>query len=204
MEAATAEGLRERKKRRTRATIVERAEALFAAKGFEATTVADIAAAADIAPRTFFAYFPTKEDVVFWEFDEAISSMRERFSSRPDDEGAIDAMRSWIGAMVCDADFDDERKRAQRELIRESESLRNHDLALRARFQEALAEALRDDFSGPAGDMRAEMVAAAATAAMAALTEDPQWAEGVYGPDPMAVIDEVLTFVRGGIAAISA
>ena len=89
-------------------------------------------------------------------------------------------------------------------MIRENDSLRNHDHALRAKFQEALAEALRDDFSGPAGDLRAEMVAAAATAAMAALTEDPEWAERVYGPDPMAVIDEVLTFVRGGIAAIAA
>ena len=204
MESATAGGLRERKKRRTRETIVERAEALFAEKGFEATTVADIAEAADIAPRTFFAYFPSKEDVVFWEFDEAISSMRERFASRPDDEGAIDAMRSWIEAMVCDVDHDDERKRAQRELIHANDSLRNHDRALRAKFQEALAEALRDDFSGPAGDLRAEMVAAAATAAMAALTEDPQWAERVYGPDPMVLLDEVLTFVRGGIAAISA
>ena len=201
---AIVEGLRERKKRKTRETIVECAEALFAEKGFEATTVADIAEAADIAPRTFFSYFPSKEDVVFSEFDEALASMRERFATRPADEGAIDAMRSWVEALICDVDHDDASKRAHRELIRENESLRNHDHALRARFQEALAEALRDDFSGPAGDLRAEMVAAAASAAIATVTEDPEWAERIFGPDPMALIDEALSFVRGGIAALAA
>ena len=201
---AIVEGLRERKKRKTRETIVECAEALFAEKGFEATTVADIAEAADIAPRTFFSYFPSKEDVVFSEFDEALASMRERFATRPAEEGAIDAMRSWVEALICDVDHDDASKRAHRELIRDNESLRNHDHALRARFQEALAEALRDDFSGPAGDLRAEMVAAAASAAIATVTEEPELAERIYGRDPMALIDEALTFVRGGIAALAA
>jgi AcrR family transcriptional regulator len=57
-------GRRERKKLRTRALIQKEALRLFLEKGFETTTIEEIAEAADIAPSTFFNYFPTKEDVV--------------------------------------------------------------------------------------------------------------------------------------------
>jgi AcrR family transcriptional regulator len=58
------EGLRERKRAHSRATAVDVAMRLFAERGYDAVTVADICAAADIAPRTFFRYFPTKDDVL--------------------------------------------------------------------------------------------------------------------------------------------
>src|SRR5262245_43784618 len=57
-------GIRERKKQRTRQALRQAALELFLERGFEATTIADITAAADVAPRTFFSYFQAKEDVV--------------------------------------------------------------------------------------------------------------------------------------------
>src|SRR5690242_3855718 len=63
-------GRRERKKEETKRKIFEAATKLFAAKGFDATTVDDIAAAADVSKGTFFNYFPKKEAIIRFLFDE--------------------------------------------------------------------------------------------------------------------------------------
>jgi AcrR family transcriptional regulator len=78
--------LRERKRTRTRLAIQAEAIRLFAEKGWENTTVEDIAYAAAISPRTFFRYFPTKEDVVIWdEYDPVVEDL---VAARPADEPA--------------------------------------------------------------------------------------------------------------------
>jgi AcrR family transcriptional regulator len=74
-------GLRERKKHQTRAALVEAAARLFAEKGYDKTTVADIAAAADVSTRTFFAYFRAKEDVLFAGTDERLKAIAEAFDT---------------------------------------------------------------------------------------------------------------------------
>src|SRR3954462_8780831 len=92
----TVMGHRERKKQRTREQIVDAAFALFAERGYAATTVADIAAAADIAPRTFFSYFPSKEEVVFHDFNALFASLKDSIEGRPEGLSAIDALREWV------------------------------------------------------------------------------------------------------------
>jgi len=89
-------GLRERKKQRTRRTIVDVATRLFAEQGYDATTLVQIADEADIAPSTFFNYFPSKVDIVFALFDAVIDSARQRILGRPDGEDATHALLAWI------------------------------------------------------------------------------------------------------------
>ncbi|HZZ53933.1 MAG TPA: TetR family transcriptional regulator, partial [Trebonia sp.] len=83
--------LRERKKARTRAAIREHALRLFREQGYDATTVEQIAAAAEVSPSTFFRYFPTKEDVVLQDgFDDR---MFEAFDRQPPSLTPIAALR---------------------------------------------------------------------------------------------------------------
>jgi AcrR family transcriptional regulator len=89
-------GLRERKKRRTRQALAEAALRLFAERGYERTTVADIAAAAEVSTRTFFAYFPTREDVVFADTDERLDAMRQALAALPDGISPAQAIHRMV------------------------------------------------------------------------------------------------------------
>ncbi len=93
-------GLRERKKLRTRAAIQKEAMRLFMDKGFEDTTIEDIAEAADISPSTFFNYFPTKEDVVF--MDEMDPLLLKAIDLEPRSLNPIAALRSAMRRVFSD------------------------------------------------------------------------------------------------------
>src|SRR5581483_7155475 len=79
-------GLRERKKQRTREALRAVALRLFERKGFEITTVEEIAAAARVSPRTVFRYFPTKHDLVFNRTDERLGLLLTAVRGRPPEE----------------------------------------------------------------------------------------------------------------------
>ncbi|MBX6381432.1 MAG: TetR family transcriptional regulator [Microbispora sp.] len=84
-------GLRERKKAKTRRTIQEQALRLFAERGYDATTVEQIAEAAEVSPSTFFRYFPTKEDVVTQ--DDYDPLLMEAIKTQPPDLPPLTALR---------------------------------------------------------------------------------------------------------------
>ncbi|MEV5504922.1 TetR family transcriptional regulator [Streptomyces orinoci] len=91
-------GLRERKKQRTRNTLIRCALELFTAKGYEATTVDEIAAAADVSQRTFFRYFANKEEVAL-----SLQAVEEEYAlaallARPAAEGPLTAVRNGATA----------------------------------------------------------------------------------------------------------
>jgi AcrR family transcriptional regulator len=200
-------GLRERKRQRTREAIVDAALRLFDERGFDSTTIADIAAEADIAPRTFFGYFPSKEAVVFDEFDDTFAALKARLLEREEGETAIDAMRAWLAGFLADHDHEDERSRCRRRVVESTAALQAHERALMGRFEEILGEAVAIDLGDEPGGLRPRMVAAAAVAALTALDS-----EQVHGSekglksraDPMATIDEALAFVRAGVAELQA
>ncbi|MGV9413641.1 TetR family transcriptional regulator [Nocardia sp. NPDC003693] len=84
--------LRDRKRERTRRALYEAAAELFEARGYEATTVADIAAAAEVGTRTFFNYFASKEELLFPEPDDRVSSAARAIAARTPEERPVEVL----------------------------------------------------------------------------------------------------------------
>src|ERR1700739_596810 len=92
-------GLRERKKQQTREKIARVALELFAERGYDETTLADIAEAADVAPRTIFAYFESKEDILFCDECVFLARLAQMLETRPPGTTTIDAIREFFGSI---------------------------------------------------------------------------------------------------------
>lgn len=107
-------GLRERHAARTRAAIVDAALGLFEERGFQATTIDEIAARADIAPRTFFRYFPTKEAVLFARSQETRDRLFAALAERPETEHPFISLIEALGSFA--EEF--EKGRAQIKLLK--------------------------------------------------------------------------------------
>ena len=102
---APALSLRDRKRERTRRALIDAAAALFERKGYDETTVAEIAAAADIGTRTFFSYFASKEDILFPDSDTRTRTTIEAIADRDPAEGPVDVLVRALET-VADTDAD--------------------------------------------------------------------------------------------------
>lgn len=140
------EGHRERKKARTRRALLEAAVRLFGERGYEQTTVAEIAAAADVAPRTFFAYFASKEDVLFLHAEDRGQAMLEVIAGRKPGEPLGDLLGRMFEGLVHSMAEDDELDFAlsplRARLMFAEPALRARGLTLMLQEQPLLAGAL--------------------------------------------------------------
>jgi AcrR family transcriptional regulator len=191
-EAASREpGLRERNKQRRQDAVVRAAYRLFAERGYDATTVADIAAAAEVAPRTVAMYFPSKQDIALSRFGEAADELTRALRQRDPGETVPQVLARWLRT--------DERP-ADREIKQLSKRLfaANPELsALRAaRMRAAISEgaAAVAAQTGLAADSPGPRIAAVAAAAiLIELADTPS------GGDQDIAIDTAMRFIGAGI-----
>src|ERR1700729_2371710 len=136
-------GLAARKKERTKRQVAQAAADLFYERGYAATTIDDIVAAVDLSPRTFFRYFPTKEDLVVALGATSLDLFLDALRSRPPDESLQVAVAAAVEQSLATGWEETERVRSFLTLLRETPALRARWLeeayAKRDRMAEVIA-----------------------------------------------------------------
>ena len=162
---------------------------LFAERGWDAVTVAEICAAADIAPRTFFRYFRTKDDVLAEPARSMADRMHEELRAVPEDLSDADALAA--AALVLGAEVVDDRERMARFLrvVRQASVARTHPLLRINDRERALAEVLVARNGGDRVDWRVRLTVARSTAAFRVWLDD---LVDDVAADPLAHLREVL------------
>jgi len=166
-------GLRERKKQQTRQHIYDVAGRLFARRGFDAVTVAEIARAADVSEVTVFNYFPSKEDLFYGGMQFFEEQLLEAVRTRPRGESALKALR---GRLMESAEGLRDKARVEAilkatETVSASPSLVAREREIVERYTRRLAELLAEETGADPGDVEPLAAAAALMGAHRALVD---------------------------------
>ncbi|MFF1835443.1 TetR family transcriptional regulator [Streptomyces sp. NPDC058231] len=182
------------KKRPMREVLAEAAFQLFLDRGFERTTVDDIVARAGVGRRSFFRYFPSKEDVVFPDHERCLTDMTELLKAADDGDPVVavcDAARLVLRMYAANPEFSVQRYH----LTREVPGLRTYELSVVRRYERTMAEFLRGRFAdAPDGPLHAEVIAAAVVAAHNNGLRS--WLRSGGDGDAEAAVDHALGVVR--------
>ena len=154
-------GLRERKKEQTRQLIAQTAWGLFADRGFEQVTVAEVARQAQVAVATVFNYFPTKEDLFYYRLEAFGTHLVDAISTRTQGEPVLVAFRRYLlgsGGLLAQVETGDpealERLRTVHRVIAASPALQAREQRALARIADALAALLAAETAAPVHDLR--------------------------------------------------
>ena len=193
-------GLRERKKQATRLAIHTAALRLFAARGFAGTTVDAIAAEADVSRATVFAYFPSKEDIVFGEAPQAVAGLASALATSEGVDDTLDAVRDWLRRLDGWLEPD---LALQLRLAREVPTVGARRLRLFAEVERVIAGALAR-LDEPGDEFAARLAAAAIVAALRVAEETAaarMAADGraLSADEIDALLDTATAFARAGM-----
>lgn len=149
-----------------RDALIAAAIQLFLERGYEQTTIDDIVALAGVGRRSFFRYFPSKEDVVFPDHEQALADMTAFLQASTDSDDPVarvcDAARLVLRMYAENPTFSVQRYR----LTKKVPGLRSYELSVVWRYERTLAEYLRGRFAARRdGTLRADVIAAAVVAA---------------------------------------
>jgi len=190
-------GLRERKKAQTRQLIAETAWRLFADRGFERVTVAEVARLADVAPATVFNYFPTKEDLFYSRLEAFGARLLEAVAAREPGEPVLAAFRRQLlesGGLLASVEAGDaqalQRLRTVNQVIAASPALQARERETIAGTADALAGLLVAEGGDDADQVGAQAAANALLGVQRALIDFTR-RRVLAGDDPARLAAEV-------------
>lgn len=187
-------------RRRIRGSVSLAALALFAEKGFEATTVDQIAEAAGVGRRTFFRYFRSKEDAAFGDHEERLADVAELLAGPGTGEDPLLVVSRAAEAVLETYLAEPEVSLQRFELTRQVPALRDKEIASTDGYQRAFARYLRERYAGEddAG-LRSAVAAAAVVAAHNQVLRE--WLRSGARLEARGRLRSALAVVRTGIAA---
>src|SRR5256885_9472213 len=198
--AATVDGLRERHRKRTAADLEAAALDLFCSRGFDAVTIDDIAAAADVSRRTFFRYFASKEDVVLSDHPKRLDELQAALDRRPAEEPALAALRHAIMSLADTYEEQREHMLRRFSLMTATPALEARSLCLQRNWETSVTEMLAARMGvDPTRDLRPGVVAATTMAAMRVATAN--WLAGGGRGDLPVTVAASLDLLDGGLQA---
>jgi AcrR family transcriptional regulator len=181
--------LRQRKRARTRAALLSAALELFERQGYEDTTIDEIAAAADVSPRTFFRYFATKEEVALG--DDLGDELIALIAARPAEEPLLESVRRVIGdGLALVTEEDRAALLARLRIVYRTPSLRARRWEFQLEVGRITGAILAERRGLPPGDLGSRVTAAAAFTAIEVAMDHWQQQEG--REDLAAVLDAAI------------
>jgi AcrR family transcriptional regulator len=141
-------GRRERKKLATRQALQDVALRLVAERGLDQVTVDDISDAADVATRTFFNYFSSKEEALLGNLPEKVASVHRMVLDRPAGETPLEAACQVLRAMTVTLTERREERLLRQQVIERHPGLLARQLGMYASFERALATAVAERLGG--------------------------------------------------------
>ncbi|MFD7431747.1 TetR/AcrR family transcriptional regulator [Streptomyces sp. NPDC059818] len=189
-------GLRERKKLRTRVAIRQATYRLISEQGYDATTIEQIAEAAEVSPSTVFRYFATKEDIVLT--DEYDPVMAAALRSRPLDEPPLESLRLMMReALASFMTAEDEELRQRTRLMVEVPAIRARMTETMSDTAKLLSGVVAERAGRSADDLEIRVFIAAVLGALREVTL--YWGEHGLEGDIVEMIDTALDTLGGGL-----
>lgn len=169
---------------------------LFAERGFEETTLDDVARAVGVSRRTLLRYTPSKNDLVWGAFSEHLERLRAMLASAPQDEPLMDVLRRGVLAFNDYGPDEVPRLRTRMELITRVPALQAHSALRYAEWRGVVAESVAARLGVPVGDLVPQLVAHVALGACMATYGC--WID--RGGDLLAELDRAFRLVAAGLA----
>jgi AcrR family transcriptional regulator len=193
--------LHEQRRRSTHEALRRAALASFASKGFANVTVTELAREAGVTERTFFRHFPTKEAVLFQDYETQVEWLSEALAQRPASESVFDAVLASVASFPYDLEVVRQAATARTELIT-ADRIASHLRVVQSSFAGVITDFIKNRYSDMSDlDLVAEVAGATLAAALVVAVEN--WGRNGCTDDLGEITAAAMNLVRSGLAPLS-